>query len=473
MLRRQAEGGPADMAAGEPGAAQARPWGLALVLLAGMGALFFSSYGLANWLASQRAEVPFFYFEWERHIPFVPWSIVPYWSIDLLYGLSFFLWRTRADLLVHAKRLLAAQLISVACFIAFPLRFAFDRPQADGVPGHLFTLLGGFDKPFNQAPSLHISLLVILWVAYAMHARGAWRWLLHGWFALIGVSVLTTYQHHVIDVPTGWLVGWFCVFLFPFGMGQGNAEPAARVRTRQLAGRYAVGALAVGVVALALLPASALAALLLGWLALSLACVAAIYRQGVAAMFQKRHDGTMPMAARWVLAPYLLGALANSRWWTRRQPGASQIVPGLWVGRFPGGAELRRLGADAVLDLSAELPRLAGAAWYRCVPVLDLTVPAPAQLDEAVAVLEAWHRDGRKVLVCCALGYSRSALVAAAWLAGHAGARDAGQALALLRKGRPAVVLGPDSVAALSQFIRRRQAAAQSSGGAGHVRSDA
>ena len=71
---------------------------------------------------------------------------MPYWSIDLLYGLSFFLWRTRADLLVHAKRLLAAQLISVACFIAFPLRFAFDRPQADGVPGHLFTLLGGFDK---------------------------------------------------------------------------------------------------------------------------------------------------------------------------------------------------------------------------------------------------------------------------------------------------------------------------------------
>lgn len=473
MLRQQAEGGAADIAAGEPGAGGARPWGLALVLLAGMGALFFSSYGLANWLASQRPDVPFFYFEWERHIPFVPWSIVPYWSIDLLYGLSFFLWRRRADLLVHAKRLLAAQLISVACFIAFPLRFAFDRPQAGGVPGHLFTLLGGFDKPFNQAPSLHISLLVILWVAYAMHARGGWRWLLHGWFALIGVSVLTTYQHHVIDVPTGWLLGWFCVFLFPFGQGQGTAEPAASARTRQLARRYAMGALAGGAAALALSSTSALAALLLGWLALSLACVAAIYRRGIPALFQKRHDGTMPMAARWVLAPYLLGALANSRWWTRRQPGASQIVPGLWVGRFPGGTELRRLGADAVLDLTAELPRLADATLYRCVPVLDLTVPAQAQLDEAVAVLEAWHRDGRNVLVCCALGYSRSALVAAAWLAGHAGAHDAGQALALLRKGRPAVVLGPDSVAALSHFIRRRQAAAQFPGGAGHVGSDA
>ncbi|MGT2433828.1 class I SAM-dependent methyltransferase family protein [Cupriavidus basilensis] len=126
MLRQQGEDRAGRGAAVAP--AEARPWGLALVLLAGMGALFFSSYGLANWLASQRAEVPFFYFEWERRIPFVPWSIVPYWSIDLLYGLSFFLWRTRAELLVHARRLLAAQVISVACFIAFPLRFAFDRP---------------------------------------------------------------------------------------------------------------------------------------------------------------------------------------------------------------------------------------------------------------------------------------------------------------------------------------------------------
>ncbi|WP_420995330.1 phosphatase PAP2/dual specificity phosphatase family protein [Cupriavidus sp. 30B13] len=446
-------------------AAEARPWGLALALLAGMGTLFFSSYGLANWLASQRAAVPYFHFAWERHIPFVPWSIVPYWSIDLLYGLSFFLWRTRAALLTHVKRLLAAQLISVACFIAFPLRFAFERPAAGGLPGQLFTLLGGFDKPFNQAPSLHISLLVILWVAYAMHARGGWRWLLHGWFALIGLSVLTTYQHHAVDVPTGWLVGWFCVFLFPFGAREDAAGPAARARTHRLSLRYAAGALAAAALAWLALPGSVLAALLLGWLALALGCVAAIYRRGLPALFQKRPDGGMPMAARWVLAPYQLGAFANLRWWTRRRPQASEIVPGIWVGRFPGAAELRRLGADAVLDLTAELPRLVPAAVaYRCVPVLDLTVPPPAQLDEAVSILDAWHGQGRKVLVCCALGYSRSALVAAAWLA----VRAPGEPLALLRKGRPQVVLGADSVAALADFIGRRQAA-QSSGGASHA----
>jgi hypothetical protein len=66
-----------------------------------MGAVFFSTYGFANWLASQRASVATFAFGWEHAIPFVPWTIVPYWSIDLLYALSFFLWVRRDDLLDH------------------------------------------------------------------------------------------------------------------------------------------------------------------------------------------------------------------------------------------------------------------------------------------------------------------------------------------------------------------------------------
>ena len=81
-------------------------------------------------------------------------------------------WTRRADLLDHVKRLLTVQLISVACFIAWPLRFGFERPDAGGVAGALFTLLMGFDKPFNQAPSLHIGLLVVLWAVYAKHLRG-------------------------------------------------------------------------------------------------------------------------------------------------------------------------------------------------------------------------------------------------------------------------------------------------------------
>lgn len=433
-----------------------RPWGLACLLLALAGVFFFSSYGFANWLASQRANVPSFYFAWERGIPFLPWTIVPYWSIDLLYGISFFVWRSRAALFTHVKRLVLAQLVSVACFIAFPLRFSFARPDADGLPGRLFTLLGGFDLPFNQAPSLHISLLVILWVAFAAHLRGGWRWLLHGWFALIGVSVLTTWQHHLIDLPTGALVGWLCVYLLPMQL-PAAAAGVPDARTRQLSRRYGVGAVVALLCAVLAVGASVTLAFLLLWAALALACVARIYALAAPAWFQKDGDGTMAPGARWVLAPYLLGAFLNSRWWTRRAPQASAIAPGVWVGRFPTTSELRALGADAVLDLSAELPRSATAPGlaYRCVPVLDLTVPTPQQIGQAVAQLDAWQRQGRSVLVSCALGYSRSALVAAAWLARRQRVRDAGTALAALRQHRPAVVLGREHADALQRFLDR------------------
>jgi len=488
-----AGGAPADAR----GAAQ-RPWKLALLLLAGMGALFFSTYGLATWLASQRAHVPSFHYEWEHAIPFVPWSIIPYWSIDLLYALSFFLWRSRAGLLAHARRLLMAQLISVACFIAFPLRFAFERPAVDGLPGQLFALLGNFDKPFNQAPSLHIGLLVILWVGYARHVPRCWRWLLHGWFALIGLSVLTTYQHHLIDVPTGWLVGWLCVFAFPIPASQmaapASVAPRPAIRTsasrtsasrtsasappsdsappssslaarpsdtgspppdpqaHRLARRYALGAGAVWLLSLGMLALSVTTWLILTWLALALGCVAWIYRRGRAEAFGKRDDGALPLATWFLMAPYIAGAFLNSRAWTRGHSRVSQVAERVWIGRLPGKREMREAGADALLDLTAEFPRLVDTQAYCSIPVLDLTVPAPAQLRQAVRQLSAWHDEGRTVLVCCALGYSRSALVAACWLALRDNQHDTRAALARLYAARP-VVLGPASVAALERFV--------------------
>src|SRR5688572_516111 len=194
---------------------ESRPWRRAFAWLAFLGPFFFASYGFANWLASRRSDVGAVAFDWERSIPFVPWTIVPYWSIDLLYCVSIFVCTTRRELDRHAQRLLAVQLISIAFFIAFPLRFSFERPAADGLFGALFTALGSFDKPFNQAPSLHIGLLIVIWVSLARHCAPRWRWVLHAWMALIGLSILTTYQHHFIDLPTGLAVGFAALWALP------------------------------------------------------------------------------------------------------------------------------------------------------------------------------------------------------------------------------------------------------------------
>ena len=418
--------------------ASRRPWRRACAWLAFLGPFFFASYGLANWLASRRAEVAALAFDWESRIPFLAWTIVPYWSIDFLYAASFFICASRRELDVHAKRLLLAQGICVACFIAFPLRFSFERPQSAGFFGWMFDLLMGFDKPFNQAPSLHIALAVILWLLYLRHA-GRWRWLVHGGFGLIVVSVLTTYQHHFVDVPTGLAAGWLCVWLIPdagrspLAAARFTADPA-RLR---LALIYAAGAALAGTAALYV----GGWALWLLWVAGALGMVSLIYAALGEGAFQKALDGSLSPAVRWLLAPYLAGAWLNSRWWTRSCAAASPVLPGLWIGRLPTRAEREALGVRAVVDVSAELPCNSRGIHYFSVPQLDLVLPSAAQLQRAVQAIESALRTG-PVLVCCALGFSRSAAAVAAWLAASGRARDMADAIEQVRRARPAAVIG-------------------------------
>ncbi len=488
---------------------QSRPWRRALAWLLFLGPFFFASYGFATWFTSLRTDVGVVAFAWERHIPFLPWTIVPYWLIDLLYGVSLFLCASKAQLDTHAKRLLTAQLIAVSGFLLFPLRFSFERPPVEGFFGSLFELLGQFDKPFNQMPSLHIALMAILWVVYLRALPRAWHWLAHGTFALIGVSVLTTWQHHFIDVPTGLWLGGFCLWLWPddrpsplagvfragrFAAGRpafptpalptpalptpdrpadgagtcassaggggwvGEAgertvpRPFAGGPKRRLALFYVLGALAC-----VLLASSGGAALWLLWPAGSLALVAAAYLALGPQAFQKRPDGRLTPAALGLFAPYLLGAWLNSRAWTRKRAAADEVAPGLLLGRLPGSADLDRLGIAAIVDLCAELPCPTGRRTYFSLPMLDLVPPRPDQLGQSVKSIRAALAIGQgPVLVCCALGYSRSALAVAAWLLAEGRAPTPEAAVDLIRKVRP-IALGPAQRAVLETWWARHR----------------
>lgn len=208
-----------------------RSWRRATVWLVALGAFFSLSYGVSHWLASQRGDVPAIVFAWEHGIPFLAWTIIPYWGTHVLFAVSFYVCRNRAELDSHAKRLLTAQLIAVACFIAFPLRVSFARPQATGEFTYLFDLLGVFDGPFNEAPSLHIATTTIL---FDLYSRTLPRWTLPITIVcalLGGASVLTTYQHHFIDVPTGFLLGLLAVWMWPLEGGNRLAS-SLRVPSR-------------------------------------------------------------------------------------------------------------------------------------------------------------------------------------------------------------------------------------------------
>lgn len=420
-----------------------RPWKRAAAWLAFLGPFFFVSYGVANAWAARRAHVPSLVFAWEHAIPFWPWTIVPYWSIDLLYGLSLFACATRAELDAHAKRLLTAQGVAVACFLVFPLRLVAERPPVDGVAGALFALLGSFDLPFNQAPSLHIALAVILWSLFATRVTGMARILLDIWFILIGASVLTTLQHHFIDVPTGFALGWLCVWLWPLAPGEASPLRAWRREAdsarHRLAAIYALAALTLAVIAFVARDAAPVLLWLL-WPALSLSLVALAYAGMGPAVFQKNAHGALSLAARWLLAPYLAGAWLNSRAWTRHAPQPVPVADGVWLGRTPSPRELATGTYAGVVDLTAEMTLPAGVTARAIVPVLDLTAADAATLHTASVHVERLRAHG-SVLVCCALGWSRSASAVAAWLLRTGRARTVDDAIAQVRAAQPRIVL--------------------------------
>ena len=431
-----------------------KPWRRGLLWLALLAPFFYASYGLANHLAAGRAHVPAIVFGWEKHVPFWDWTIFPYWSINAFYGLSLLLARTRHELDRHAARLLTAQVLAVLCFIAWPLQFSFGQPAADGAAGWLFAALRGFDKPFNQAPSLHIALALILWDLYRRLLTGrAVRFVLHAWTFLICASVLTTWQHHFIDIPTGALLGALCVWAWPLerrvSMRQACAF-TADARRHALAARYAGGALMLAGLSLTLGGMG----LWLLWGSVSLALVAANYLLFGARGFRMDATGRMAWETRLLLAPYRLGAALNAWLWTRAQVPLREVVEGVWLA---GLARLPRHAPGArttVLSLSAELDAPAQLDCY-CLPWLDLVPTTPAALRRAASAIDRAVAAGQPVVVSCALGLSRSTAALACWLARSGRAHDADAAVQWLRRVQPDLVLGEDWQRALREAVRR------------------
>jgi hypothetical protein len=185
----------------------------ALLSLGATTAGYLLLYGLANHWTGSRNDIGRGVFAWEAAIPFVGWTIVPYLSICVFFVLSFFVDGDRRELQRHVARLAWVLIGSVVCYVLVPLQFTFVRPATHGLIGMLFQLLSSLDLPYNRAPSLHIGVLVVLWVRLVPTVTGWQRLALRGWFVLIAVSVLTTYQHHVLDIPAGAAMGTLVLVL--------------------------------------------------------------------------------------------------------------------------------------------------------------------------------------------------------------------------------------------------------------------
>jgi protein-tyrosine phosphatase/membrane-associated phospholipid phosphatase len=421
----------------------------ALVASIGLSVLFLTVYGGCNWITARRANVGTLYFEWERAIPFVPFFILPYMSIDLFFVVAPFLCRSDRELSVLAKRIATAIIVAGICFICFPFRFAFTRPHVDGWVGALFDWFRGMDAPYNLLPSLHAAFTLILCDIYFRRTRGFIRLAIMIWFVLIGLSPVLTYQHHLIDIVGGFALAGYCFYAF-----RERTPSLPVIANRRIGSYYAAGAAVVLVLAAILWPWG----VLLLWPAIALGIVAVGYFKAGPIVFHKT-EGKLPWSARFVLAPYLFGQYLSLLYYRGQCRAWDKVTPEIWIGaKLDSRAAKKALssGVVSVLDLSAEFSEAKPFREinYRNIPVLDLTAPTQAQLVEMSEFIGNHSRNGA-VYVHCKIGYSRSAAAVAAHLIMSGKAKTSEKAFAMIRRVRPSVVTRPEVLSALSEFEHR------------------
>lgn len=420
-----------------------------------MGLFFFLVYGSANQIAALTAPHPSFFWDWERSIPFIPEFVIPYFSSDLVFVIAFAIAPTREAIQKFAIRCGLAVVISAAFFLLMPLEFSFTRPEVSGWPKAWFDALS-LDQPYNQFPSLHISLGFMAWYVIRNCAQGVLRWLVTAWFFLIAASTLLVYQHHAIDLVGGAAMVRFIFWLVPEKGAPRLPLVFVTPRHLHMAFRYMVLA---AISALCAFNAG-IWAVLFGWIALSMLGVSAGYTLGLNGFLLKggRHHSWLSWLVFW---PYLVGSWLNWRYWRAKVPLMAAVQPGLWIGARPAGGDwpaLSEAGVNSVIDLAPELAATTpNNIEHHHIPLLDIAIPAPSALDAIARSIES-HLEKGGVYVHCALGMSRSVLAVAAWMVRHGQSFE--EALAVLDQVRPERVRKP--YMAISLKLYEEYLAAQS-----------
>ncbi|MCH2135611.1 MAG: phosphatase PAP2 family protein [Phycisphaerales bacterium] len=175
------------------------------------GAGFAIVWGIAHQLSDLAPQRLPLYLNWETDIPFQPWALPVYFSLDVLVAIIPFLcvtWQRSATLM---GTLLIQLLIAAPFFVLVPIEPGYTNEMATGVWGTwLFEPLGMDNlSRWNHTPSLH--------VAYACTIALYWRrgpaWARWTWAIAVCISTMLVHEHHLICIAGGLLLfvltGWW------------------------------------------------------------------------------------------------------------------------------------------------------------------------------------------------------------------------------------------------------------------------
>ena len=352
-------------------------------------------------------------FDWEHAIPFVPWTIVPYWSIDLLYARVAVRLR-RSARARHAREAAAdgagrRHRVVPAVPAAIHVRAAGDRRRVRR-PVHAADGLRPAVQPGAVAAhrAARHPLGAVRAQAPRRRARAARRVVRAD--RRIGADHLAASLHRRADRRAARL-------FLPLAVAAGAADAARRraldARPAPPRARRALCGRSAGRGGVAMLVGGR-------------RVVAAVGRGGagarraqlrVAGAGRDSRSATDACRRRRTCCsrPTSRARSSMRRHGPARARAFDHVADDVWLGRMPTPAELERGGFAAIVDLTCELPLDPCGRAYVNLPVLDLTLPDRATLGAAVEAIERLRGDGR-VLVCCALGVTRSATAVAGWL---------------------------------------------------------
>lgn len=373
--------------------------------------IFTLVYNYSAWHISKLENVSSFVFDFEKFIPFLPWTIIPYMTSGIFFCAAFFFCTTREQLTVLTKKMLFVTIISGICFLLFPLQFSLAKPEINNhVLGIPFYFLKVFDSPFNQAPSLHIAYAFIFWSVFRNVKRG--RIFLMIVLFFLGISTLTTYQHHVIDVVTGAILAHLCFIIFPYRKND------FEYRNFQVANYYFLLGWIFTLMALFLYQFAENMGFILLWPALMTILIGYYYQKNTI-YFLKDKSGNISFFKKTFYSPYLL------MYWLfwkflRKNRKPIEIVPNIYISSKLSPKDLLHFEVDEntwVYDLSVEMEetqQLKENTKYRCVPFLDIGSLDMGEIHKLITeIYHHYHHlpKNGKILIHCTMGFTRSSVI--------------------------------------------------------------
>ena len=169
--------------------------------------LFVVVFGGADWITRHHSVRIHAFWAFELSIPLVPWMVVPYMTMYVVFLLAPFLLPKR-ELNRLGFALAQVILVSGVAFLALPAELGFPPATAPGsVWGPWLRLADRLNLDFDLIPSLHVALFTTCAGVYAARVAPWARALLGLWLVLVTASTVLTHQHHLIDAATGLALG--------------------------------------------------------------------------------------------------------------------------------------------------------------------------------------------------------------------------------------------------------------------------